>query len=360
MVFIKQKKAKMFLVIVLAFIFVFPVLFILNFALSTKKNNFEKEIGETQLILLRTYEKGESPLFYIDEAARQILNQRITMLLDNGWGAGSSCGSVLGYRIWHSSTSDCYPSQSSAENAIAANFQRELYNYFDTYPEPLPHIQYDLSLETENRLELIGRAQEELRIDVSDDFVFDFEPSEAGEVQPSPTPGDCQHIAEFAKRYAGCRYSETPYIVDPENCPSYGLTCAMLVHNSMYFTTTQRTWGDGKFICNDDSFVYRFSTLSELQPGDAAAAISRHPLGHALLYVGRGYVTPDTLVYWVCHSSYNPAPDDSNADYIFIHSTGTAGVAYSSHTELFREFNPSASLSLVSFCRHRDCVPAEG
>ncbi len=73
----KGKRGAQFFVIVLSFFFVMPILFGLYIAIQKHKGNFEKTVGESSLLMIKTYERGEEILFYLDTAASMSLQDAV-------------------------------------------------------------------------------------------------------------------------------------------------------------------------------------------------------------------------------------------------------------------------------------------
>lgn len=153
------------MVLLAAFFFVFPILFGLRIVLEKHKSNFEKTIGETQLVLLKTYEKGETVLYYIDESARLALKDTIDEI-----------GLI---------NIDLHNQSSIAE--ILTKFKLNFYEYLQKYPYggiQLYMENYEFILDRNDKtFELIGKTDEKLIIGIVNNNAIVFKQNNAEEYE---------------------------------------------------------------------------------------------------------------------------------------------------------------------------------
>ena len=125
-IFPKGKKA-MILVLLTSILKMLNIMPMLFFRMDSKKAQFEKTIGEEQIVLLQKYQTAQKDLFYIDQSAKYSAYDSIIELANNGGYSilGSKCGKYLGYNIWQK---DCYPNY---ENNFNAFFKTEYTNYLE-------------------------------------------------------------------------------------------------------------------------------------------------------------------------------------------------------------------------------------
>jgi hypothetical protein len=379
-----NKRAKI-LLIGIVILFVSYVMFRLYVTTQSKINKFESIIGQKQLQLIKTYQKGEKALYFIDEAAQLAFNAALYESFNEGFGG---CGKLGEYSLYNTEEKDCYPNM---KDNLKKNFDKYFKEYFDLFPEEIPEIEYEYYILENTNLDFVGKPKQYLRMDVNDNEDYNFkgdiivieQPKEIEEPliekpdndpnedpivpddefppnEPQPQ-GNCQFVADYAQRYLGCVYSLTEVaILTPETCNSIGLTCATFVGSAVYYTlgADQLPYGHGRAKCEGNKMTKIGTSAKSLLPGDVFQTELRKSngaytaWGHTGMYVGRGYVSNPDGVY--CFKSYTP---DSNGDYIFIHSygwqnKGKPGVCYDSYSHLFID----DIFVLTSFCRPNKCV----
>ncbi|MFH0875487.1 MAG: hypothetical protein V1859_06100 [archaeon] len=165
----KHKKSEQILVPLLAFIFVLPILLSLYLVMQAHNLNFKKSIGEPAIDLLKTYEKGEAVLFYIDQSARLSLKEAIVDFANSSMDA--SCGQrYLGEISWGNKEIDCIPAyiQEEINEKITERFKTIFNSHMEAYPGkiPLSADDFNLELRLEENLNIIGVARTKLRIDI--------------------------------------------------------------------------------------------------------------------------------------------------------------------------------------------------
>ncbi|MEK6916113.1 MAG: hypothetical protein AABW92_00050 [Nanoarchaeota archaeon] len=378
----ESKKSKIFFTVLLGIFFIMALLPLAMNSSFKKEGKFDRPIGESQLLLLKTYEKGEKVLYYIDESAVHAFRQSIYNLSEAGFGA-TGCSEYGEYVLWNNEEKECYP---NVKEALKQTFSQELSEYTKTYPD-MPAVSYELFLVSageENSI--VGRASSQLSLEITDNEKIIFGESivaEEGVKQPAPdpvtqvpsqpsqpstpvssSPGKCSSLVDYAKNYIGCPYAlndiagwNAPY----NACYAHGLTCAGLTSAVVINTMGIVYTGHGRLKC-DQPQVFKIGTdLGTLQPGDFFSAEYKRrdgsytPWGHTGMYVGKGTVSGPKSYFGsrVCYQNYIPG---NGGDYIFIHSIGASelgypGVCYEPASQLF-----SGSIVLTNFCRLYQCA----
>ncbi len=144
---------------------------ILLFALSSI-NSKEKvlagsneAIGLGQINILKTYQKAEKILLYVDESAKISTKQAIYGLgQKGGYHTTSECGSYLGYNIWNTKDEKCYPNfKENIKLLVNDNLNKYLESYPDEPNQKIPKT-YELSIHNNN---LIGTSLENIEINIT-------------------------------------------------------------------------------------------------------------------------------------------------------------------------------------------------
>ncbi|NTV24281.1 MAG: hypothetical protein HGA85_08000, partial [Nanoarchaeota archaeon] len=340
----KMKKKANVLLILLTLVFVFYVMVRVYMISSSKINRFESLIGDQQMNLINTYQKGEKALFFMDLSVLQSLRKAIYQLAQDG-GVTSDCSDYYGYSIWNGT---CVPE--SMKQALIEKVKEGILGYYGTFAEPIPVVDYDIvTIATVGRTEVGLLSQKSVRMDVNAFGTYNFakddlstlpqpEDPDPPETPPPPNPpaggsggiyGKCSNVAEYALKYVGCPYAldYTGYTT-PDKCFNIGLTCAALVKSVLTGVLGEdaNTYGNGNENCNSASVTKIGTDLSALQSGDIFSAeyeLSSGKLsawGHTGMYVGRGKLS-EPKAYWGknCYLKYTPDP---NGEPIFIHSIG--------------------------------------
>lgn len=378
----KNKKAVLFFSIILSLLLAFVFIPWAMKVKISKQYQFNNQMAESPLLLLRTYEKGEKVLFFIDKSADLAFKESVDETYSNGFISGD-CGTYNGYKLLNTETKNCYPEITSVLKEV---FVPKLYEYFDLYKEKIPRLGYSFFLtKIDGNISLTGKAESALRIDVSELEPLNFklqdleieeviktepeqepeqqEPEQQPTQQPVQTTGKCSFVADFAKQYIGCPYSlNYVYILSPQNCYAGGLTCATFVGSVITYTlgSNNYPYGHGRAKCSNGAVYQLGVNPAVLQPADIFATEyqrrdgSYTAWGHTGMYVGRGYVIPASYGGPFCYRQYTPDP---NGDYIFIHSygwqdMGQPGVCYDTYNNLF----VGTQLKLTNFCRPKVCA----
>ncbi len=402
-----NKKAKIYFVVLLSILFLVVIL-PLAFNISYKKETkFSKYIGESQMLLLNTYEKGESVLYYIDRSAELTIRGLIYKYAKNGGydktnEDNEECGNIDGYNLWNKGDDTCFPIK--GKDNIITEFRKNLIEYFGSFKEKIPEIEYEI---TSDESKFIGKAKNSLRIDVGENDVFNFKADSPdfiyGRVQevpsnevpvpiappttpPPTTPpvatGTCSALAEYAKRYIGCAYASydlSGRLSPPERCDRLNIagttgatyTCAGLTNSIAYNVFRIDYRGDGRSKC-DQRVVHKIpKDPNSLKPGDFFSSEVRcvetrdnkdwciggyTSAGHTGIYIGRGTVANNAYQRVTCYLTYNYDP---NGEPVFIHSNGggehsAPGVCYATYNQLFFQ---NSYFVLRDFCRLNVCGP---
>ncbi|MBI2656398.1 D-alanyl-D-alanine carboxypeptidase family protein [Candidatus Woesearchaeota archaeon] len=157
-----------------------------------KNSPLKYPIGKRQFDLLKTYQKAESALFYIDQSAKYSLQQAVYDLAQNGASVSefeinelnlnqifikNKCGKFKDAYIWYELKKDesgnyvknqCFDSD---KNFLIINliylFHKNLDQYLTNSPYNIPLNNYDY--EIKDSLELIGKAKSPLKFDILKD-----------------------------------------------------------------------------------------------------------------------------------------------------------------------------------------------
>jgi hypothetical protein len=389
-----NKKAKVYFIVLISIIFMTVILPTAWYISYKKETKFTKLIGESQLLLLKTYEKGESVLYYIDRSAELSLREALHKYSNNA-GLNDACDSDKdGYYLWNTADGKCWPT--NVKSKIADELKDNLKEFFDAYPEKIPEIDYTIEGKENST---IGKTNKKLRIDITEKNIFNFEvmdgfaeeeeeeqttpvqnnnvPVGGGKPLYSPVPqGRCSVLAEYGKRYIGCAYALNDIsgaYSPPEQCDksfdknSRGATytCAGLTSSIVYNIYHIGYSGNGREKC-DQGAVHKVSKdPNQLQPGDFFASEVRcyggkychggyTEWGHTGMYIGRGYVSNNAYGRVTCYLTYQYDP---NGEPVFIHSNGGSehgqpGVCYATYNQLF---NQNSIFVLRDFCRLNVC-----
>ncbi|AJF61610.1 TPA: M23 family metallopeptidase [Candidatus Woesearchaeota archaeon] len=156
-----SKSGKVFFTVLLGIFFIMALLPLAMNISFMNQGKFGKSIGESQLILLRTYEKGEKILYYIDQSAVHSLRQSLYNASQAGFSSGD-CGTYDGHNLWNSETEECYP---NLKEAVKESFMSEFKDYLGSYAA-FPDIEYEFYFAEGDVI--IGKAASELAMDVAD------------------------------------------------------------------------------------------------------------------------------------------------------------------------------------------------
>jgi hypothetical protein len=267
------------------------------------------------------------------------------------------------------------------------------------YPiEAIPKINYTYSLkQDQDKLQVIGKAQESLRIDISEKndymgFETDIAPAEKvaipqvktpeKPVQPAPVkqvptepisnPNSkyfCNNMVQYADQFVQkscpyrlwCNWGAGCVPANPNTCSQVGLTCATFV-DSLTLLNGVALWGNGGQVCklNSGQVTILKKDVTKLQPGDIFQAGGE--VGHTGMFVGRGKLGGTEKVYFSgtrhCYTKYQYDP---NGRYVFVHSIGNSepfqegrgwpGACYEYYEDLFA----SGRSQVTQFCRLNVC-----
>jgi len=174
----KNKKAIFYPITILIF-----TIFILIVALTSviNRTNVKDEggnkikLGEQQIELIKTYQKGETALFYVDQSAKYSVYEALYSFAKNGTYFNTPMCSPnsendVAYIMWENIIQDkdilCYPTERDIAINFALFLNNQLDRYFEVYPSAIiPKNNYDFNFkETENNLEILGIATQNIII----------------------------------------------------------------------------------------------------------------------------------------------------------------------------------------------------
>lgn len=152
--------------------------------LSSKYAGFDEKIGEKQLELIRTFQKAENALLYIDLSSKYSLQQAIYDLAKNGGiseveeigtdeaFAFYECGKFNDAYIWFEISKDadgkylekeCFDEKQTG-NYLSYLFGNNLDKYLENAPYNIPLNNYNY--EAKGSLEMVGIANEPIKFDI--------------------------------------------------------------------------------------------------------------------------------------------------------------------------------------------------
>lgn len=143
------------------------IILISAFAILTKKSQkFDFQIGERQLNLINTYQRGEKILFYVDQSAKYSMEQAIYDLAeDGGHHELNDCGHYSGLNVWadisikgsSKEIKKCYPEKDLRESSLKQFFNEKLVVNLANYPDEDIVREYDYGLKEDNSgIQIIG------------------------------------------------------------------------------------------------------------------------------------------------------------------------------------------------------------
>jgi hypothetical protein len=229
-----MKKAVIFFSVFLAIIFVMGFLpWAINVS-TIKENKFNKMMAESPLLLMTTYERGESVLYYIDRSAELALRE-VIYKYSNTAGLNSNCEYKDGYYLWNNANQNCWPQ--NVKDSMAKDFRVSLNNYFAAYPEKIPEIDYTIEAKDNS---LIGKTDKRLRMDITEGDVFNFKVDDEPKVSDD-TPSEVTNP------------SVTPPVTPPVENPSSD-TCTYCFSDGFeyYWKSEVQKWDpDGADLCGN-------------------------------------------------------------------------------------------------------------
>jgi len=161
----KSKKSMLFQPLLVLFTIV--VLTFAFFRLETHYNELagmNKYIGSRQVEIVRTYQKTENTLFYIDQSAKLSADQAIYELAQNGgFHTTQDYEKAFGYFLWFAKDKEYYPNYKLNFDIL---LNENLDNYFNLYKDTkLPKNNYESTFYNN---QLIGNALENINIPIRD------------------------------------------------------------------------------------------------------------------------------------------------------------------------------------------------
>jgi len=162
----KLRKAALPLVPLMTVLFIVMLIYSWS-ALTGKYQGFNKQIGEKQLELFKSYIEAEKSLFYIDQSAKQAaqlaLSETILFI-----GEEPNCGIYGEYPVWfvaqNKQVRQCAFSRDEAQQFFIEEFKTQLDKFLLGYPQILPEINYEVSLS--KFLDINGKATNKIIIPI--------------------------------------------------------------------------------------------------------------------------------------------------------------------------------------------------
>jgi hypothetical protein len=165
-------------------IILLPAAFI---TINTKHKEFEKPPGETSFAMLRTYEKGELVLLYIDKSAELALKDAVYDLGNNAFYCGDDYN---GFNVLASKAKQCFIDEAAIRQKIIDRFRERFDYYLKSYPDlSLPRsYAYQFTLNNkDNNVELVGETNEKIVIDITESPSLKNEVDQVGNYQINPS-----------------------------------------------------------------------------------------------------------------------------------------------------------------------------
>jgi hypothetical protein len=158
-----RKKSQVYKMFIFSLIVIIVILPYAMISASKKRDKFEKPIGQSQIHVLRTYEKGERVLFFIDQAAYLSINEVFYDMAKDGFGP-TSCGRAEDYTLW-ADEAKCFPV--ADRDTILEKFEDSFASHLNDYSINLPDVQYDFDID--ERFEVVGKTSNVLYLEVNTD-----------------------------------------------------------------------------------------------------------------------------------------------------------------------------------------------
>jgi len=157
-----NKKAALFWYTILA-----GLILVIGIALFISPEATVNYIGEKPLKIIHASLQFEKILHYIDKSAELSAYTSIYNLSNKGgFVENEKCGKFLNYNLWNNedrNLEDCFPDY---ENNFKSIFNNHLMHYLDNYPNYLILVNYDYILSKNEKLKIIGIADQDTDITV--------------------------------------------------------------------------------------------------------------------------------------------------------------------------------------------------
>ena len=162
-----MKNKKGFFTVALVLLFILLISYAsITFLVSERKSQ-EVTIGKIQTDTINVYQDAEKSLFYIDQSAKYSAYKTAEELALKG-GDFTNCGVEENYVLWQAGKKECYPTEESLKNSFTDMFNKNLNinleNYNKLNKNNLILDNYNLALEENNELKIIGNAKNNLEI----------------------------------------------------------------------------------------------------------------------------------------------------------------------------------------------------
>ena len=132
--------------------------------LAQKSQGQERRLGETEFMLLRSYQFGEDFMTYLDQAGKYSLDHALISLASKGGVSENPwCGSFNGYTLWNSAGRDCFPTRDFVKDSLSKTFTFTLNEYLLVFLPKEELLSYSLDFINEDSLTI--RAIPENRLE---------------------------------------------------------------------------------------------------------------------------------------------------------------------------------------------------
>jgi hypothetical protein len=179
-----MRKGVIFFSVILALLFLLIFMPLAINSVTVKEAKFKEKLGDSQLQLLSTYDKGEKALFFIDIAGKNALYESFDEL-------ETTCGEFNGYAMLNSKDKNCM-----AE--LGKKIEENSNKYFSKFTEEIPYMEYEFSF---GESSLVMKSKNFLRMEIGEKYNFIKSPKlneDATTIivkeEPEPQPPDNQPI----------------------------------------------------------------------------------------------------------------------------------------------------------------------
>ncbi len=163
---IKNKKG---IVFGFALVILTLILIVAVYTLSSLKTaKFKYDLGDQQFNLLKTHQRAEQELFYLDQTVKYSAYKTLSQLSEEL--ESQDCGTYLGYPLWTKEDQDmfieCYPDNSKLEEEFKQLFDKNLEEYLKDKPG---QVNYNYQFEDkQTRFKLTGFALKSNLMDIDE------------------------------------------------------------------------------------------------------------------------------------------------------------------------------------------------
>ncbi|MBT3407240.1 hypothetical protein HN415_01010 [Candidatus Woesearchaeota archaeon] len=161
-IIIKNKKSQLFMIVlVLITLICFTSLYAI---MLTKKDGFDRDIGERQISIFKANSDTQKVLFYIDQSA-VIASKNVSMnLAEKGGFEKSICGDYFGFNLWNENIKECMPTKPKDE--FKTKFKIEFENILKKYPGEKIPASYEYFFNPENDKKFYGKSNDPIIVEI--------------------------------------------------------------------------------------------------------------------------------------------------------------------------------------------------